>query len=102
MVTLLKLLKAVKIMKVAKGVEGVKGGEDVEGKKGVNVVKVWKVVKVKFDKNKNKKITTIDRDEHIDILIKRAICFWNIDPEDLWISETASFISAIKMSGMGV
>lgn len=62
----------------------------------------WMFGYVKFDKNKNKKITTIDRDEHIDILIKRAICFWNIDPEDLWISETASFISAIKMSGMGV
>lgn len=52
--------------------------------------------------NKNKKITPIDRDEDIEVLIKRVVYFWNIEPNDLWISETASFISAIKMSGMGV
>jgi len=49
-----------------------------------------------------KKITPIDRDEDIEILVKRAVYFWNIEPNDLWISETASLLSAMKMSGKGV
>ena len=63
---------------------------------------LWMFGYVLFDKNKNKKITPIDRDTDIEILVKRVVYFWNIEPNDLWISETASFISAIKMSGMSV